>query len=111
MDIYRFDPEHAVQAHENTILAAPVLPAEFKCPFEHAWGYLAGPGKMEVHTHEDKQEYYCFFEGEGFVELDGVKSPVRCGDIVLVRPHVAHSVINEQNLPLKWAAFWWPVIK
>lgn len=110
-DVYRFDPETAERAHADTILAAPVLPADFKSPFDHAWGYLAGPGEMEPHVHHEKQEFYCFFGGEGDVCLDGVRTPVSAGSIVLVRPHVTHSVINERNEPLTWAAFWWPIIE
>ena len=48
MDIItRFDPANAQKAHNDTILAGPVLPTGLFSPFDHAWGYLNGPGAME----------------------------------------------------------------
>lgn len=47
-----FDPLHAEKAHQNTILAGPVLPKGLKAPFDHAWGYLDHPGEMEYHRHQ-----------------------------------------------------------
>ena len=32
-----FNPLTASAAHENTILAAPVLPKGMSAPFDHAW--------------------------------------------------------------------------
>ena len=65
-----FDPRYGEKAHQDTILAGPVLPAGLKAPFEHAWGYLDKPGEMEYHKHP-KEENYFFFKGEGFVRIDG----------------------------------------
>ena len=33
-----FSVEHSVKAHQDTILAAPVLPEGLNAPFDHAWG-------------------------------------------------------------------------
>ena len=33
-----FDPRRGEKAHQDTILAGPVLPAGLKAPFDHAWG-------------------------------------------------------------------------
>lgn len=41
-----FTTEEAYKAHQDTILAGPVLPKGMNAPFDHAWGYLAGPGEM-----------------------------------------------------------------
>ncbi|MGI6173693.1 MAG: cupin domain-containing protein [Christensenellales bacterium] len=106
-DVYSFDPAAAHSAHEDTILAAPVLPEDFAAPFDHAWGYLKGRGMMDAHRHPDKNEFYVFTQGEGFAILDGAKHPVKAGSIVLVRENVLHSVANETDAPLCWAAFWW----
>ena len=105
--VYTFDPETAYDAHENTIKAAPVYPADFPTPFEHAWGYLAGKGEMERHTHTEKRECYFFFKGEGFAELNGVRYAVEPGSVVLIEPNTLHTVINEKDEPLLWAAYWW----
>lgn len=103
-----FDPATAQLAHENTILAAPVMPEGLVSPFDHAWGYLDEPGEMEYHKHY-KEEVYFFFKGEGFVRIDGEEFPVAPGDVVRVPPDAMHTVINRQNRQLLWAALWWPV--
>ena len=53
--ISHFDPTKAQEAHGGTILASDVLPAGLLAPFDHAWGYLNGPGAMEPHTHLKKK--------------------------------------------------------
>ena len=69
--ISRFDPTQAQKAHGGTILASAVLPAGLHSPFDHAWGYLNGPGAMEPYIHH-KEEIYIFTKGYGFVVVDEV---------------------------------------
>ena len=110
MDIVtRFDPAKAEKAHGGTILASAVLPAGLHAAFDHAWGYLNGPGAMEPHTHH-KEEVYIFTKGNGFVVVDGSRYPVGPGDVAYIPPDALHSVINELDGELKWAAFWWDII-
>ena len=101
-----FNPLTATAAHENTILAAPVLPKGMPAPFDHAWGYLDKPGEMERHRHP-KEEVYFFFKGNGFVFVDGEEIPVQPGDVVRIPADALHTVINRQNEELLWAALWW----
>lgn len=108
MNRTRFDPSTAQLAHADTILASGVLPEGVCAPFDHAWGYLAGPGEMEIHSHH-KEEVYFFFQGEGYVMVDGEKQPVACGDVVEVPPDAMHTVGNEKDSPLLWAALWWNI--
>ena len=102
------DPAQGIKAHQDTILAGPVLPEGMNAPFEHAWGYLAGPGEMEYHKHH-KEEVYFFFKGAGFVRIDGTETPVVPGDVVRVPVDSMHTVVNRSESELLWAAFWWPV--
>lgn len=101
-----FDPVRASLAHQDTILAAPVLPEGMTAPFDHAWGYLSGPGEMERHRHP-KEEVYFFFQGRGFAFVDGEEIPVKCGDVVRIPPNALHTVINRDDGVLLWAALWW----
>ena len=105
-----FDPRYGEKAHQDTILAGPVLPAGLKAPFDHAWGYLDKPGEMEYHKHP-KEEIYFFFKGEGFVRIDGEEFPVQPGDVVRIPVDAMHTVINRRDQELLWAAFWWPVME
>ena len=108
--INRFDPAQAQKAHGGTILAGPVLPDGLRSPFDHAWGYLKGPGAMEAHRHR-KEEVYIFTKGSGFVEVDGTRYPVGPGDVVRIPPDALHSVVNEAEDELMWAAFWWDIVR
>lgn len=108
MNRTKFDPMTAQKAHAETILASGVLPAGVSAPFDHAWGYLAGPGKMEVHSHH-KEEVYFFFQGDGYVTVGEERQPVGPGDVVEVPPDAMHTVENEADAPLLWAALWWNI--
>ena len=102
MDIIsRFDPSTAQEAHGGTILAGPVLPAGLL--------YLSGPGEMEPHTHH-KEEVYIFTKGKGYIVVDGTRYPVSPGDVAYIPPDALHSVVNEAEGVLEWAAFWWDII-
>ena len=107
--ISRFDPSAAQKAHGGTILASAVLPAGLLSPFDHAWGYLNGPGAMEPHAHH-KEEVYIFTKGNGYVVVDGTRYPVGPGDVAYIPPDALHSVINEAEGELAWAAFWWDIM-
>ncbi len=107
--ITRFDPAKAQKAHGDTILASAVLPAGLHSPFDHAWGYLNGPGAMEPHTHH-KEEVYIFTKGNGYVVVDGTRYPVGPGDVAYIPPDAFHSVVNESEGELEWAAFWWGIM-
>ena len=53
--INHFDPAKAQKAHGDTILASAVLPAGLHSPFDHAWGYLNGPGRWNrIYTTRKK---------------------------------------------------------
>ena len=110
MDIIsRFDPVKVQKAHGDTILAGPVLPEGLSSPFDHAWGYLNGSGAMEAHKHH-KEEVYVFTKGNGYVVVDGTRYPVGPGDVAYIPPDAIHSVVNEVEDELMWAAFWWEII-
>ena len=110
MDIIsRFNPAKAQEAHGGTILASAVLPEGLRSPFDHAWGYLNGPGEMEPHTHH-KEEVYIFTKGNGYVVVDDVFYPVGLGDVAYIPPDALHSVVNEADGELMWAAFWWDIM-
>lgn len=107
--ISRFDPAAAQEAHGGTILASAVLPSGLLAPFDHAWGYLSGPGAMEPHKHH-KEEVYIFTKGNGCVIVDETRYPVGPGDVAYIPPDTLHSVVNESEDELMWAAFWWNIM-
>ena len=106
MNISRFDINTAERAHQDTILASDVLPQGMEAPFRHAWGYLNEAGTMELHAHPALEVYF-FFKGDGFVIVGDERQAVSCGDVVEIPRNVMHTVQNETDEPLLWAAMWW----
>ena len=107
MTIQRYDDAKAIPSHNGTIHAYGVFenPA-FPVPFEHAWGYLPGPGALESHAHPTT-EVYVILQGEGLMTVGSETQPVQAGDFVEIPANEAHHLVNEQEAPLLWAALWW----
>jgi mannose-6-phosphate isomerase-like protein (cupin superfamily) len=56
-----------------------------------------------VHYHDKHTEIYYVLEGEGFIELDGERTPVKPGTAVLIPPRVRHRTLGRirlLNLPV-----------
>lgn len=51
-----------------------------------------------VHYQEKHTEIYYILEGEGFIELDGRKTPVKPGTAVLIPPGVRHRTLGKIRL-------------
>lgn len=111
MDILRYCDTLASDAHEGTIRAHEVIPGPvMDCPFDSAWGYLPGPGKLASHSHP-ADEIYMIFKGNGVVTVAGENKPVAPGDIIVIPHDADHCIANEGPGELLWCAFWWQPVK
>jgi mannose-6-phosphate isomerase-like protein (cupin superfamily) len=54
---------------------------------------------MEIHTTVEQLIF--IVSGEGTAEMDGIKSPVRVGDVVIATPGTRHNVMNTGREPLR----------
>lgn len=54
----------------------------------------------ETHYHKDHTEVYYFLEGEGEMELDGERHPVRPGQSIFIPPGVRHRAVVG-DVPMK----------
>lgn len=52
----------------------------------------------KVHYHKKMTEIYLILEGEGFMELDGEKIPVRKDSTILIKPGCRHRAIGKLKL-------------
>ncbi|NLV73485.1 MAG: cupin domain-containing protein [Chloroflexi bacterium] len=107
MQIARFDKATAILAHNNTILAAPVLPEGMPAPFSHAWGYVEAEGALEGHAHPTVEAYFIHL-GEGEITVGDETAAVSAGDLVVIPSGAYHALRNITNEPLQWFALWWP---
>ena len=53
---------------------------------------LAPGQQTERHYHADSEELYYLLAGEGEMEVDGKRSPVRPGDAILIPPGAWHQI-------------------
>lgn len=81
-------PKIRIETHTRT---TPDFPFIVKQPKDHR--------KSRVGVHENL-ELLCFLEGAGFVLYDGVRYPVRKGDIVVVNSYTIHQVVSKTELPI-----------
>ncbi len=57
----------------------------------------------QVHYHKKMTEIYLVLEGEGFMELDGERFPVKPMTTVMIRPGCRHRAIGKlkiANIPI-----------
>ncbi|MRG96784.1 cupin domain-containing protein [Polyangium spumosum] len=58
-------------------------------------------GDIGEEMHQRVEQVLFLVEGEGKVVINGVASPFRPGDVVLVTPGVRHNFVNTGKAPLK----------
>ena len=51
--------------------------------------------EARAHYHQRMTEIYYILEGDGEVELDGERHPVRPGDAILIKPGCRHRAIGQ----------------
>ena len=52
----------------------------------------------KVHYHKKMHEIYIILEGEGYMELDGEKVPVRPMTSVLIKPGCRHRAVGDLRI-------------
>ncbi len=52
----------------------------------------------EVHYHKKLTEIYLVLEGEGYMELDGEKVPVRPMSAIFIKPLCRHRAVGEMRI-------------
>jgi mannose-6-phosphate isomerase-like protein (cupin superfamily) len=62
--------------------------------------FLRANQKTNGHTHKGQEEVYFFQRGEGEMEIDGKRFPVKEGDVVCINDGEFHRVYNTGHLGL-----------
>ena len=64
------------------------------------------PGEtVPSHTHQDEDQIYWVQSGEGFVELDGVRTDVASGSAVMIPLGTEHLITNTGTGQLDYVFF------
>jgi mannose-6-phosphate isomerase-like protein (cupin superfamily) len=66
------------------------------------WARLPPGGLSGEHLHTRTEEAYLLLAGRGRIILDGRRSPVAAGDVVLTGLGVRHGLLNTGSGPLSW---------
>jgi mannose-6-phosphate isomerase-like protein (cupin superfamily) len=60
------------------------------------------PGEeIGAEVHEDRDQFFRIEQGSGEVEIDGVRTPVKDDDAVIVPAGARHNVLNTGKEPLR----------
>ena len=62
--------------------------------------FLRANQKTTGHTHAGQEEVYMFIDGEGEMDIDGNRFPVKGGDVVCIEDGEYHRVFNTGHLGL-----------
>lgn len=64
------------------------------------------PGEtVPAHTHQDEDQIYWVQSGQGFVELDGVRTDVAAGSAVMIPLGTEHLITNTGTSQLEYVFF------
>ena len=58
-------------------------------------------GHLCAHRHT-QAEVYCVIEGQGIVQIDGERTHVQAGSVVLIPGDAEHAMWNVSEAPLRW---------
>lgn len=64
------------------------------------------PGEtVPAHTHQDEDQIYWVQSGQGFVELDGIRTDVAAGSAVMIPLGTEHLITNTGTSQLEYVFF------
>jgi mannose-6-phosphate isomerase-like protein (cupin superfamily) len=71
-------------------------------PVEIGEGTLLSVPVSEVRHSHPYHEYYVVLEGEGELEVEGARVPMRAGTVIMVEPGEAHEVVSVASTGCRW---------
>jgi len=96
--------------HLGDVAANPEPYADYRPIFEtsrlNVTHVRIKPGEtVPSHTHADEDQVYWVVSGDGYVELDGVRTTVAGGSGVLIPLGTEHAIANTGSEPLDYVFF------
>jgi mannose-6-phosphate isomerase-like protein (cupin superfamily) len=64
----------------------------------HAIGWRTH-GDEGAHVHDD-HEVFCIMQGQGEIEIDGRREPLRAGEVLLIEPGEDHHIVGDPQHPI-----------
>jgi len=103
-NIYDIKPvEDNCHGGEGKIKIVNLFDNDLAAPLRFIHYTILPPGtSIGLHKHENDQELYVILEGRGVTELDGERTAVKKGDVLLNSPFGSHALYNtSENEELK----------
>jgi quercetin dioxygenase-like cupin family protein len=76
---------------------------------DHRISTYAPMGYVAPHTHTVQEQIYHVLEGEGLMEIDGVRQVIRRHDVVFIPPGIEHALYNSGLVQLTFLVITTPV--
>lgn len=106
-DVFPADQQAKVEKHlgKGTIAASYAFTRDQanqdQAIKEIGWLTIQPGDAVGVHKHINNEDTYIIVSGEGtFTDNDGKQSPVKAGDITIVRKGQSHGLANTGTVPL-----------
>ena len=61
--------------------------------------------KLAYHYHKDRESILYFISGTGNEIVDGVKVPIKAGDVIFILPGVKHTIENTSGKEIRYIEF------
>ncbi len=61
--------------------------------------------KLAYHYHKDRESILYFISGTGNEIVDGVKVPIKAGDVIFILPGVKHTIENTSDKEIRYVEF------
>lgn len=102
-DIFMSEPKVAI-AQLDEISPVPCPCGQARRAFNEPWNSLATVHLTDIskdsrkHFHKVMTEIYIVLEGEGYLEADGVKYPLKPLTAVMIRPGCVHRAVGNLRI-------------
>ncbi|MHB8276671.1 MAG: cupin domain-containing protein [Candidatus Humimicrobiaceae bacterium] len=91
--------ERKIEKDDGVILKLPIME---KTDFLTFGIVEISPGKnTKEHAHDNGEEFMFVIEGNGFVVIDSEKNTIKKGDLIFIRSHQKHQILNVSDKYLK----------
>ena len=83
---------------DGKIKIASILEKELAAPLQFVHYTVLPPcTSIGLHTHKNDQELYIVLEGGGIIKLNGKKTNIKKGDVILNKPFGSHALYNTSD--------------
>lgn len=69
------------------------------------FGIIVARSKGDYHYHNQRESLLLIISGEAAEYVEGVKHPIKAGDVIFIRPGEKHTIVNDSDSDLRFLEF------